>query len=175
MAWIRKFAVNHRDSAIRGTKLRCRPRKDPPRRPVTNRSSPALPPPREIHRRGSTYPKTATDRDNGPGVLLVSPPTICTPKRAAAAVRPAYTLRTQFRSVDVRAIKVTRANRGSPDTAAKSLKGRIIAFHPTDRGLVPLRKCTVSTTQSHFKTRSLPRCARTIAQSSPAGRTTSFL
>src|SRR5206468_3247851 len=59
--------------------------------------------------------------------------------------------------------------------AAKSLSGRIIAFHPTSSAFVPRKKCTPSTTQSVLSTRSLPRsCVSTTAQSSRGPATTAF-
>ncbi|PYL97212.1 MAG: hypothetical protein DMF18_03240 [Verrucomicrobia bacterium] len=88
MAWIRKFLVNQRDSLMRGTKRKCLPRNDPPKRPVTNRSSPFFPPAREIQRPFSTKPVTPTEMTAGPRVALVSPPTMPTSKRDAARCNP---------------------------------------------------------------------------------------
>src|SRR5437762_2559163 len=79
IAWTRKFFVNQRDSLILGKNRRCLPRIDPPRRPVTKRSSPALPPARETHRPLSTQPATLLPTAAVPRELLAAPLTAPTP------------------------------------------------------------------------------------------------
>src|ERR1043166_8052325 len=56
--------------------------------------------------------------------------------RAAARCNPRWTFSTQLLFVFFETIRVTRANRGTADVAAKSLSGRIMAFQPTSTGFV---------------------------------------
>ena len=89
IAWIEKFFVSQRDSAMRATNFKCFRFSAPPRRPVTKRSSPDLPPRRDAARSFSTNPITLTEIAIGPDVLLVSPPTMLTLKRFAALAQSA--------------------------------------------------------------------------------------
>ena len=110
IAWIEKFLVSQRDSAIRGMNFKCFCFNAPPSRPVTKRSSPGFPPRRDTARFLSTNPATLTEIAIGPGVLLVSPPTMRTSKRLAARRSPRYSCFTQAAFVFCGMMSVMSAN-----------------------------------------------------------------